>query len=84
MRTHCGLICGLSVATVVACGSEPAASTRTSCPHYFVQVDAGATGFTSVGEYQQDSAFCAQYCAADYPVCQLAEETKVKCQRGCA
>lgn len=29
-------------------------------------------------------AVCAQYCATEFPVCQLASATTVKCQKGCA
>ena len=54
----------------------------TACPSYVVVPDGGATGFSSVGEWRTD-AVCARYCQADYPVCQLATMTAVKCQKGC-
>ena len=71
-----------------------------SCPSYLVKLDAsalapdsgaavdggldgGAIGFTFVGEYGGISV-CTRYCPSDYPVCQLVNETTVKCQKGCA
>ena len=58
-------------------------SSVTDCPSYIVVPDGGASGFSAVGEWRTD-AVCAQYCQADYPVCQLATATSVKCQKGCA
>jgi hypothetical protein len=71
-------ICGTALA--VGCGGS--GSSVTDCPSYVVVPDAGVTGFSSVGEWRTD-AVCAQYCAMDYPVCQLASATSVKCQKGC-
>jgi len=65
----------------VSCGGST--SSVTDCPSYIVVSDAGASGFSAVGEWRTD-AVCAQYCQADYPVCQLATATSVKCQKGCA
>ena len=45
--------------------------------------DGGIGGFSSVGEWRIDSV-CQNYCASDYPVCQLVNEGTVKCQKGCA
>ena len=71
-----------------------------SCPSYLVRLDAsalapdggaavddgldgGASGFTFVGEWRIDHV-CARYCASDCGVCQLVNETAVKCRRSCA
>lgn len=71
-----------SIALLVAnCGGTT--SSVTDCPSYIVTPDGGASGFSSVGEWRTD-AVCAQYCQSDYPVCQLATATSVKCQKGCA
>jgi hypothetical protein len=67
-------------ATVVGCGGS--GSSVTDCPSYVVVPDGGASGFSSVGEWRTDGV-CAQYCQADYPVCQLATANSVKCQKGC-
>lgn len=64
-----------------SCGGS--GSSVTDCPSYVVVPDGGTNGFSSVGEWRTDSV-CAQYCQADYPVCQLATPTSVKCQKGCA
>jgi hypothetical protein len=74
------LWCSISLA-VANCGGS--GSSVTDCPSYVVVPDGGANGFSSVGEWRTD-AVCAQYCQADYPVCQLATATSVKCQKGCA
>lgn len=66
---------------VASCGATD--SSVTDCPSYIVSPDGGANGFSSVGEWRTD-AVCAQYCQSDYPVCQLATATSVKCQKGCA
>jgi hypothetical protein len=65
---------------VASCGGG--GSSVTDCPSYVVVPDGGPNGFSSVGEWRADSV-CAQYCQADYPVCQLATATSVKCQKGC-
>jgi hypothetical protein len=52
------------------------------CPSYVVVVDGGATGFSEVGESRTDEP-CRQYCRDGYPVCQLLDPTRVKCQAGC-
>jgi hypothetical protein len=46
-------------------------------------LDGGASGFTFVGEWRIDHV-CARYCASDCGVCQLVNETAVKCRRSCA
>jgi hypothetical protein len=66
---------------VASCGGG--GSSVTDCPSYVVVPDGSANGFSSVGEWRTDSV-CAQYCQADYPVCQLATPNSVKCQKGCA
>ncbi len=66
---------------VANCGGS--ATSVTDCPSYIVTPDGGASGFSSVGEWRID-AVCAQYCQSEYPVCQLATATSVKCQKGCA
>ena len=66
---------------VANCGG--AVASVTDCPSYVVTPDGGVNGFSSVGEWRTD-AVCAQYCQSDYPVCQLATATSVKCQKGCA
>ncbi|MFL5306081.1 MAG: hypothetical protein ACJ8F1_12760 [Polyangia bacterium] len=71
--------CSLLLA-VASCGGS--AKSVTDCPSYVVTPDAGVTGFTSIGEWRTDT-ICAQYCQPDYPVCQLATATSVKCQKGC-
>jgi predicted amidohydrolase len=70
-----------SVAVIVA-NCDGSGTSVTDCPSYIVVPDGGATGFSSVGEWRTD-AVCAQYCQADFPVCQLATATSVKCQKGC-
>jgi hypothetical protein len=72
-------LCGATLA--VGCGGT--GSSVTDCPSYVVTPDAGVTGFSAIGEWRGD-AVCAQYCATDFPVCQLASATTVKCQKGCA
>ena len=73
---------GCSVFMALAsCGGT--VSSVTDCPSYIVVPDGGATGFSSIGEWRTDTV-CVQYCQADYPVCQLATATSVKCQKGCA
>ena len=67
-------------ATAAACGGS--GNSVTNCPSYIVVPDAGVSGFSDVGEWRTD-AVCAQYCGTDYPVCQLASATSVKCQKGC-
>jgi hypothetical protein len=74
------LWCLVSLA-VASCGGG--GSSAGDCPSYVVVLDGGANGFSSVGEWRTD-AVCAQYCQADYPVCQLATMTSVKCQKGCS
>jgi len=74
------LSCFVSV-LVASCGGT--STSVTDCPSYIVTPDGGAIGFSSVGEWRTD-AVCAQYCQSDYPVCQLATATSVKCQKGCA
>lgn len=64
-----------------ACGST--VSSATDSPSYLVSPDAGATGFSAIGEWRTDSV-CARYCTSDYPVCQLVNQTSVRCQKGCA
>ena len=76
------LWCSVSLA-VLGCSGSGSGSSATDCPSYVVVPDGGASGFSSVGEWRTD-AVCAQYCHADYPVCQLATPTSVKCQKGCA
>jgi hypothetical protein len=75
-------IVGFCGATFAA-GCESTGSRATDCPSYVVVPDAGVSGFSAVGEWRTD-AVCGQYCATDYPVCQLASPTSVKCQKGCA
>jgi hypothetical protein len=70
-----------SFGAAVSCGGT--VSSPTDCPSYIVVLDGGANGFSSVGESRSD-AVCAQYCQAEYPVCQLATANSVKCQKGCA
>jgi hypothetical protein len=65
---------------VAGCGGT--GSSVPYCPWYLVVPDAGVSGFSNVGEWRTD-AVCAQYCDADYPVCQLVSATTVKCQKGC-
>jgi len=72
---------GVVSMAVASCGGG--GSSVTDCPSYVVVPDGGANGFSSVGEWHTDSV-CARYCQADYPVCQLATPTSVKCQKGCA
>jgi hypothetical protein len=67
---------------VTAAGCGGTVNSDTNCPLYIVVPDAGLSGFSAVGEWRTD-AVCAQYCATDYPVCQLASATSVKCQKGC-
>lgn len=67
-------------AAVASCGGSR--SSVIDCPSYVVVPDAGASGFSSVGEWRT-GAVCAQYCQADFPVCQLMTPTSVKCQQGC-
>jgi|GEM_PF-5755604 len=69
-------LCG---ATFAGCGGSSGA---TDCPSYVVVPDASVEGFSAVGEWRID-AVCAQYCSADYPVCQLLSAASVKCQKGC-
>ena len=69
-----------AVSSLASCGGM--SSSVTDCPSYLVVVDDGVSGFSSVGEWRID-AVCSQYCAADYPVCQLASPMSVKCQKGC-
>mgnify|MGYP003576357874 CR=1 FL=1 len=47
-----------------------------------VTPDAAITGFAAVGEWRTDSV-CTQYCSDDFPVCQLASDTSVRCQKSC-
>lgn len=68
---------------ILAAGCGGMSSSATNCPSYVVVPDAGVSGFSTVGEWRTDSV-CAQYCDADYPVCQLASATSIKCQKGCA
>ena len=67
-------------AAVARCGGS--GSSATDCPSYVVVQDSRASDFSSVGEWRTDTV-CAKYCQADYPVCQLATPTSVKCQKGC-
>jgi hypothetical protein len=71
-------LCGATLAA--GCGGTT--SSVTDCPSYVVVPDAAVTGFSAVGEWRSD-AVCVQYCATDYPVCQLAAATSIKCQKGC-
>jgi len=64
-----------------ACGAEE--SEPDDCPRFDVTPDAAITGFSAVGEWRSDSV-CANYCPSDFPVCQLASQTTVRCQKGCA
>jgi len=73
------LWCSVCVA-VASCGGI--GSSATDCPSYLVVPDGGPHGFSSVGDWRTDSV-CAQYCTADYFVCQLATVTTVRCQEGC-
>ena len=74
-------------------------SSPDSCPSYLVRLDAsalgsdgglpldsgvdgGVDGFTFVGEWR-NYPFCTRYCAGDYFLCQLVNETTVSCYRGC-
>lgn len=63
-----------------ACGSVT--ETDTDCPRFNVTPEGPVMGFTAVGEWRSDSV-CAAYCPNDYPVCQLATERVVRCQKGC-
>jgi hypothetical protein len=67
---------------ILAVGCGGTVSSVSDCPSYVVIPDAGVGGFSTVGEWRTD-AVCAQYCDADYPVCQLVSATSVKCQKGC-
>ena len=71
--------CAIAAVVASGCGSGGSAI---DCPSYLVVPDSGASGFSSIGEWRTD-AVCTQYCQADYPVCQLATPTSVKCQKGC-
>jgi len=73
-------LCWSIAAAGVGCGGSN--SGVNDCPSYVVVADAGVSGFSSVGEWRTDEV-CAQYCQADYWVCQLATATSVKCQEGC-
>jgi hypothetical protein len=70
-----------TIVVLAGCGPQEGV-TDTDCPNYTVSPDAAITGFSSVGEWRTD-AVCTQYCTADFPVCQLATATSVKCQKGC-
>jgi len=74
---------GALYGATLASGCGGTGSSVTDCPSYVVVPDAGVSGFSAVGEWRTD-AVCAEYCATDYPVCQLASATSVKCQKGCA
>jgi len=71
-------LCG----TAFSAGCSGGATSVTDCPSYVVLPDVGVEGFSAVGEWRTD-AVCARYCATDYPVCQFASMTSVKCQQGC-
>lgn len=77
---HLGIVALFLTTVAVGCGGF--GSSATDCPSYIVVPDAGVTGFSGVGEWRTD-AVCAQFCAADYFVCQLTSATSVKCQKGC-
>ena len=79
-RTRVMALWCLVFLAVASCGGS--VSSVTACPSYVVVPDGGPNGFSSVGQWRTDSV-CAQYCQADYPVCQLATATSVKCQKGC-
>jgi hypothetical protein len=73
----------LAIVTLAATACGSTGSSATDCPSYVVSPDAGVAGFSSIGEWRTDSV-CARYCTSDYPVCQLVNQTTVKCQKGCA
>jgi hypothetical protein len=75
------LIATLGVVTfLLACSSSR--GSETDCPSYVVVVEGGATGFSEVGEWRSDE-LCGEYCKDGYPVCQLVDPSRVKCQAGC-
>ena len=76
--TSCMILGGTSA---IGCGSE-VHSDDGDCPNHLVTPDAAITGFSAVGEWRTD-AVCQQYCTANFPVCQLASATSVRCQKGC-
>jgi hypothetical protein len=74
------LVALYGIAVAAGCGGT--GNSVTNCPSYIVVPDAGVSGFSAVGEWRTD-AVCTQYCGTDYPVCQFASATSVKCQKGC-
>lgn len=52
------------------------------CPSHLVSLDAGATGFSSVGEWRTDSV-CTRYCTSEYTVCQFVKQNTIVCQKSC-
>jgi len=75
-------IAGSLFLTIQSSACESEGTSQSDCPSYVVTPDAGISGFSSVGEWRTDSV-CTQFCGSDYPVCQLATPTSVKCQKGC-
>jgi hypothetical protein len=92
MASHCGtmrpsarvsLALSASALLLAACADDGNAVKKPSdCPFVMVVLDAGTDAFATVGEYATDSR-CLPFCARQYPVCQLASPTEVKCLPGC-
>ncbi len=68
-------LCGV----ILAAGCGEMKSSVADCPSAVVVRDAGASasGVSAVGEWRADGV-CAQYCAVDYPVCELVSATSVR------